>query len=169
MNTVKISDYRPGALGRVTEMHGLYYARNWGFGLFFERKVAREMAEFLGRFDADRDGLWLAADGDRVVGSVFIDGAEAATEGAHLRWFIVDDGYRGRGIGKILLRQAMDFCRRCGYRRAYLWTFAGLDAARRLYESQGFCLTEEKEDRSWGEPVTEQKFVWRSIGGGAAG
>ncbi len=169
METIRIEGYRPGALGRVTEMHGVYYARDWNFGLFFERKVAREMAEFMGRFDAERDGLWLAVDKSRVVGAVFIDGIEADTEGAHLRWYIVDDEYRGRGIGTILLRKAMDFCRQRGYPSVHLWTFAGLDAARHLYESQGFYLAEEKEDRTWGEPVTEQKFVWRSAGGEAAG
>jgi GNAT superfamily N-acetyltransferase len=164
METIRIEGYRPGALGRVTEMHGIYYAREWNFGLFFERKVAREMAAFLGRFDAKRDGLWLATDKSRVVGAVFIDGIDAGTKGAHLRWYIVDDEYRGRGIGTILLRKAMDFCRQCGYASVYLWTFGGLDAARHLYESQGFTLVEEKKDRSWGAPVTEQKFVWEADG-----
>jgi GNAT superfamily N-acetyltransferase len=169
METIRIGGYRPGGLGRVTEMHARYYAKHWGFGLFFERKVAREMSEFLGRFDPEGDGLWLAVDGERVVGSVVIDAVDADTDGVHLRWYIVDDEYRGRGIGTILLRKAMDFCRQRGYPSVYLWTFAGLDPARHLYESQGFSLVEENEDRTWGEPVTEQKFVWRSTGGKAAG
>jgi GNAT superfamily N-acetyltransferase len=169
METICIEGYRPGALGRVTEMHAAYYATKWGFGLYFERKVAREMAEFLGRFDAAKDGVWLAVDGDKVVGSVFIDGVEADTKGAHLRWYIVSDDCRGRGIGKILLRNAMDFCRQVGYRSVYLWTFAGLDAARHLYEGQGFSLAEEREDTSWGETVTAQKFVWKADSAGTAG
>ena len=169
METIHIEGYRPGALGRVTEIHAVYYDSNWGFGLYFERKVAREMAEFLGRFDAAKDGVWLAIDGDRVVGSVFIDGVDADTKGAHLRWYIVSDDCRGRGIGKVLLRNAMDFCRQVGYRSVYLWTFAGLDAARHLYEGQGFSLAEEREDTSWGETVTEQKFVWKADRAGTAG
>ena len=40
-------------------------------------------------------------------------------------------------------------------------TFAGLDAARHLYEKFGFTLTTEREDSQWGEPVLEQKFEWR--------
>jgi hypothetical protein len=48
---IEIGEYRPGAIGRVTEMHAAYYHRTWGFGLFFEAKVATELAEFLGRFD----------------------------------------------------------------------------------------------------------------------
>jgi GNAT superfamily N-acetyltransferase len=164
METIRIGGYRPGGLGRVTEMHARYYAEHWGFGLFFERKVAREMADFLGRFDPEADGLWLAVDGEKVVGSIVIDAVDADTEGVHLRWYIVDGEYRGRGIGTILLRKAMDFCRQRGYPSVYLWTFAGLDPARHLYESQGFSMVEERQDRTWGEPVTEQKFVWQADG-----
>ena len=32
--------YVPGAIGKVVELHGTYYAQHWGFGLFFEAKVA---------------------------------------------------------------------------------------------------------------------------------
>jgi len=52
----------------------------------------------------------------------------------------------------------MDFSRQPGYRGVYLWNFAGLDAARHPYENQGFILAEEREDRTWGEPVKEQKL-----------
>ena len=39
--------YTPGAIGRVAEMHGTYYHREWGFGLYFEAKVATELSAFL--------------------------------------------------------------------------------------------------------------------------
>jgi hypothetical protein len=32
--------YTPGSLGRVAELHGVHYHDNWGFGLFYEAKVA---------------------------------------------------------------------------------------------------------------------------------
>jgi len=32
--------YVPGCIGRVAELHGTYYAENWGFGRYFEAKVA---------------------------------------------------------------------------------------------------------------------------------
>ncbi len=41
----------------------------------------------------------------------------------------------------------------------HLWTFRGLDAARRLYEANGFALVEEQPGRQWGEEVIEQRFV----------
>ncbi len=35
-----VRGYVPGAIGRVAELHGTYYHAHWGFGLFFEAKVA---------------------------------------------------------------------------------------------------------------------------------
>ena len=85
-----------------------------------------------------------------------IDGAGA--EGARLRWFIVEPGLQGRGIGRSLLAEALAFCRTAGHRRVHLHTFAGLDAARHLYEAFGFRLAEEQEGSRWGLPVSEQRF-----------
>lgn len=154
--------YLPGALGRITELHGIYYDSHWGLGLYFEAKAATEMVELLLRFNPAQDGIWLATAGQEIIGSVLIDGKNAAQgEGARLRWFILAEGYQGRGIGQQLLNMALDFCRQAGFKRVYLTTFAGLDAARHLYERAGFKLYEEVEDRHWGEPLLEQKFeLW---------
>ncbi len=39
----------PGAIGRITELHGTDYQQHTGFGLYFESKVACELSEFLRR------------------------------------------------------------------------------------------------------------------------
>jgi GNAT superfamily N-acetyltransferase len=67
---------------------------------------------------------------------------------------------QGRGLGRKLMRSAMQFCRDAGHRHVTLTTFAGLDAARALYEAHGFRLTDEHVDSTWGVPVTEQCFDW---------
>lgn len=152
-------DLPPGALARLVEMHALYYARDWGFGAFFEARVAREAGEFAGALPRPDSRLWTARRDGRIVGSIAIDGRHAAREGAHLRWFIIDDASRGTGAGARLLDTALAFCRQQRFARVYLWTFAGLDAARRLYESRGFRLAEEQDAESWGVRVREQKFV----------
>jgi GNAT superfamily N-acetyltransferase len=110
-----VRDYIPGSIGRVAELHGTYYHEHWGFGLFFEAKVATELAEFLGRYNAQRDGFWTASQAGRIEGSITIDGSHADTEGAHLRWFIMSDASRGRGIGNQLIDAAIDSCRTKGY------------------------------------------------------
>jgi GNAT superfamily N-acetyltransferase len=152
------SGYIPGAIGRITELHGTYYHAHWGFGPFFEAKVAAELSEFLGRYDGQRDGMWLATVNGRVEGAIVIDGIHARGAGAHLRWFILSEGLRGRGIGRLLIGKAVDFCRRKDYSNVYLWTFEGLNAARRLYEQAGFELVREQRGVQWGTEVTEQLF-----------
>ncbi len=156
---IRIEGCRPGALGAVARMHGEYYAKRWGFGPVFECRVARGLADIVERADAARDGFWIADDGTGIVGSVAIDGQSEGGEGARLRFFLVDEDRQGRGIGSRLLDEALAFCDRTGHHRVFLWTFAGLDAARTLYEGRGFRLVAEHRDTQWGTPVQEQKFV----------
>jgi N-acetylglutamate synthase-like GNAT family acetyltransferase len=159
MGEITIDGYVPGSIGRVTELHAMYYSKHWGFGLFFEARVAAELSAFLQRFDPDRDGFWTANRDGQVEGSIAIDGAKARTEGAHLRWFIFSDALRGQGAGNRLMEKAIGFCRQKQYSRVFLWTFQGLNPARHLYEKHGFRLAEETEGKQWGTPVLEQRFV----------
>jgi GNAT superfamily N-acetyltransferase len=153
-----VRGYVPGSIGRVAELHGTYYHDHWGFGLFFEAKVAAELSAFLGRYDEERDGFWTALVEGRVEGSIVIDGVHAESEGAHLRWFIMSDTLRGQGMGHRLINAAIDFCRNKGYKRVYLWSFEGLDAARYPYEKAGFRLVEQRRGTQRGVEVNEQRF-----------
>jgi GNAT superfamily N-acetyltransferase len=162
MDTYIDKGYIPGCIGRVSELHALYYSRLAGFGLPFEARVARELAEFCSRYDEQRDGLWLAILNGRVHGSIAIDGLHAKDEGAHLRWFITSDEIRGKGIGTSLISSAMDFCRAIGYQCIFLSTISGLDAARHLYEKFGFKLVVEERGSQWGKEVDEQRFEFRN-------
>lgn len=150
--------YHPGVLGRTVEMHARYYARAAGFGHFFEAKVASGMAGFVGRLNNPVNQLWFAISDDKIVATIAIDGEDLGNNIAHLRWFIVDDELRGSGVGRRLLREAISFCDQQQFSETQLWTFKGLDAARRLYEEAGFVLLEELPGRQWGEEVTEQRF-----------
>jgi GNAT superfamily N-acetyltransferase len=158
MDSEIVKGFLPGALGRVVELHGAYYARHWGFGAFFEAKMAADMAELAGRYDERRDGFWTVSQAGRVEGSIAIDGRDAPAGAAVLRWYIVSGALRGQGWGRRLLATAVDFCRERRYPRVSLWTFAGLDAARHLYEQAGFRLAEEQRGARWGTEVKEQRF-----------
>jgi len=158
MRDVELSGYIPGAIGRIAELHGTYYCKHWGFDLFFESKVAIDLSEFLRRLHEVHDAFWVASVGEKIVGAIAIDGANHNSKGAHLRWFIVAPENQGHGIGKTLLKEAIKFCRKKKFGRVYLWTFAGLDPARHLYERFGFKLCEEREGNQWGRTVTEQRF-----------
>lgn len=158
MEPVILQGYLPGVIGRIAEAHAVYYHRHWGFDASFETQVAAELSAFVAAYDPPRDGLWTAAHGDRMVGSIAIDGREAFTAGARLRWFLVQPEGQGAGVGTRLAEAAVDFCRQRGYPRVFLWTFQGLAAARHLYEKCGFALCEEHDVAQWGRRIREQKF-----------
>jgi GNAT superfamily N-acetyltransferase len=160
-----MQDYTPGAIARVAELHALEYHARAGFGLDFETGVARGLCEFADNARPGRDALWLLWQDGRIEGSIAIDGRAAPLkgEGAHLRWFIVSPALRGQGWGRQMLASALDFCDAQGWPQIYLWTFAGLDAARHLYDAQGFVCTHEATGSRWGRPVIEQRLVRQRI------
>ena len=158
LGTVKMTGYFPGVIGKIIELHAIYYYENWGFDISFETQVGRELSEFMSHFQEGRDGFWVATIDAELAGSVAIDGFRAGVEGARLRWFIVPTGFQGQGIGGLLIKQAIDFCRRAEYKRIYLWTFEGLDTARFLYEREGFRLSEAHDIYQWGQNIREQMF-----------
>lgn len=148
--------YQPGCIGDIASLHARFYAQHWGFGSFFEQKVATELAAFCSSLPALGKALWLYRQHGRVLASLAIDG-DPASGLAHLRWFIVDESLQGSGIGRHLMTLAMQFVDQ-HFRETYLWTFKGLDAARHLYESFGFALSQQLEGTQWGCQVTEQQF-----------
>ncbi|MEO1679087.1 MAG: bifunctional helix-turn-helix transcriptional regulator/GNAT family N-acetyltransferase [Pseudomonadota bacterium] len=153
------SGYVPGLLGRAAEIAASWAAQNQPFGVAFETRVAADMAEFLPRADRPANGIWHARIGGQIVGSVTIDGEDLGDNVAHLRWFFVADGMRGAGIGQSLMAHAMAHCDAQGFREVRLWTLAGLDAARVLYERHGFHLEDEWQGDQWGAEVTERLYV----------
>jgi RimJ/RimL family protein N-acetyltransferase len=161
MDETELIGYFPGAIGRVTELQATYYHTHWNMGLYFEARAATELSAFLSRFDPARDGAWIARVKDEVVGAIFIDGIDGDGEGARLRWFIIAPAYQGHGLGNRLMGEAVGFCKKAGYRRVYLTTFSGLNAARHLYEKFGFRLYHEADGShlTGNSSLTEQKFV----------
>ncbi len=158
MPEIKIHGYYPGVVGKITEIHAIYYHEHWGFDVSFETQVGRELSIFVSEFDEDRDGFWVATANEKFVGSVAIDGHSVGTEGARLRWFIVDPEFQNAGLGQELISHAVEFCKNKKYPKVFLWTFEGLDAARRLYDRQNFRLSETHNVDQWGQHIKEHKF-----------
>jgi len=150
--------YIPGVIGRISELHGIYYHQHWGFGVFFEARVATDLSEFLKNYIQARDRLWTISQAGRIEGSIAIDGSRADTEGAHLRWFIVAEALQRKGYGSQLITLALDFCHAKGYSHLFLNTFEGLETARHLYEKNGFQLVEQRTGAQWGLEVNEQRY-----------
>jgi GNAT superfamily N-acetyltransferase len=149
---------RPGDLGAIVYLHGTVYAREYGFDPTFEAYVAGPLADFV-RSPSERERLWIAERDGRIVGCVAI--VAAAPHTAQLRWFLVDPGARGAGLGKRLLHDAVAFARGCGYEAIILWTVSALEAAARLYCSAGFRKVEDRPGRLWGVDVVEEQYELR--------
>lgn len=151
--------YTPRLLGRMVDMHAACYGNLVASGPAFEAKVAAESGVFAQRIANPNNEIWYAEVADEIVGTIAVDGDALEAGHALLRWFIVEDGYRGARIGRKLISHALAFCDNREFREVHLWTFAGLDAARKLYEMNGFTLAEEAPGDRWGASVLEQRFV----------
>lgn len=151
--------FQPGSIGRIAEMHGTYYAREWGFPPIFEAKIAAGLADFVPRLGRPGNQMWFATQAGQIKGSVTVDGEDLGEGKAHLRWVILEKELHGTGTGRRLVTEAVKFCDDNGFSETHLWTFRGLNAARKLYEAVGFELAEEWDGTQWGFDLPEQRFV----------
>lgn len=159
LNKIEMREgYSPGVVASVAGMHASYYSTNYGFGAVFERKVATEMSEFMGRISNPSNTTFSAYLDDTFLGSISLDGEDLDEGVCHLRWFIVSPAAQGMGIGNLLLGKATSFVDAANFQLTRLWTFKGLDAARHLYEKHGFLLVNETPGNQWGAEVIEQEF-----------
>ena len=147
---------RPGDIGYLTHLHGVAYAREYGYDQTFEAYVADGLAEFIRSFSADKDRIWLAETNDQIIGSIAIVGHSKVE--AQLRWFFVHQKYRGIGMGRKLLNEALHFCREHKYRTVFLWTTSELSTAQHLYTIAGFKRTQKKTHQIWGRTITEERY-----------
>lgn len=149
-------EIRPGDLGAIVRLHGILYAREYGFDPTFEAYVAGPLSQFV-LSHTDRERFWIAERDDQFIGCIAIVRAE--TDKAQLRWFLVDPSVRGMGLGKRLIDEAISFSRQAGYRSILLWTVSVLAAAAALYRSCGFERVEANPAKRWGVEVIEEKYL----------
>jgi len=149
----------PGDLGWVVQAHGELYADLMGWGAPFEALVAEIASRFLRDFDPEHERCWIAERDGQRVGSVMVVRAETGEEGvAQLRLLLVDPSARGLGVGRRLVQECVRFARQKGYRRMILHTDPALDAARRIYETEGFTLTREEPHHLFGPTRVGQRW-----------
>ena len=145
----------PGDVGFITYLHGILYAPEQGWDHTFDSYVAIPLAEFA-KSHSPRENIWIAELEGRIVGSVAI--TKFSENEAQLRWLLLDPRVRGRGLGRTLLRDAIDFSRGAGYSILFLWTVSTLLAGANLYRSEKFTQTQEETHEMWGKVVTEVKY-----------
>ena len=150
------TNIEPGDIGYIVYLHGILYAQEYELDHTFEAYVAVGLGGFVKSFDERKDRLWLAEDDGQIVGSVAIAGLPDRT--AQLRWFLVHPTARGKGLGHLLLSEALAFCRERDFGSVFLWTISELTTAAHLYQLSGFRPTDQKDHVIWGGPRTEQRY-----------
>lgn len=148
-DTIALRPPRPGDMGRVVQLHGELYSREFGYDATFEALVAGIVARFIRNFDPKRERCWIAERDGIVMGSVFL--VKLNKTMAKLRLLILAPEARGLGLGRRLTRSCIRFARRVGYRKIVLWTQSHLHAARRIYQDEGFRLVRREPHRSFGK------------------
>jgi DNA-binding MarR family transcriptional regulator/GNAT superfamily N-acetyltransferase len=143
-----------GDIGLIASRQGQLYAQEYDWDETFEALVAEIAARFVRKFDPKWERAWVAEQGGRVVGSVFV--VRKSPRVAQLRLLYVDPAARGQGLGARLVDECIRFAKGKGYRMMMLWTNAGLDAARHIYEARGFVLQKEERHRSFGKNLVGQ-------------
>lgn len=146
----------PGDLGWVVMAHGEFYAREFGWDTSFEELVAKVVADYATSHDDTREAAWIAEQDGERVGCVFCVAADDQT--AQLRILLVDPAARGQKLGARMVDECLSFARDVGYKRMKLWTNDPLAAARHIYLSRGFTLTESEPHRSWGADLIGQVY-----------
>lgn len=153
---VTYRSHRGGDIGWIVERHAALYQETHGWDDTFEALVAQVCADFLANYDPTAERSWIAeVDGSRAGAIALVRHTPTI---AQLRLLFVEPWARGLGIGGRLVSECVSQARHFGYRRMRLFTVRGLDAARHLYEAEGFTLVEEKKAELWGRQEHEQKW-----------
>jgi DNA-binding MarR family transcriptional regulator/N-acetylglutamate synthase-like GNAT family acetyltransferase len=151
--------YRPhaaGDLGWVVERHAQLYHASHGWDDTFEAEVAGIVRDFLADFDPAWERSWISEVDGRRAGAIAL--VRRSKTVGQLRLLFVEPWARGLGIGARLVSECVGQARHVGYRRMVLFTVAGLDSARRLYQAEGFRLVEETPEVLWGKPEVAQRW-----------
>ena len=162
INDISIrTDIRPGDLGFIMYRHGKLYGEEYNYSVALETYVGLGLYEFYKNYDAEKDCVWICEHNNCIVGFLLLMHGENNT--ARLRFFYLDAGYRGIGLGKKLMQLFMNFLKEKGYSSCYLTTTNEQTDAAALYKKFGFELTEEIESTQFGKLLIEQRYDLKLI------
>ena len=158
MENVILHPFKPCDLEWLVEQHATIYAREEGFDDSFGPLVRSILEGFADSQDPACERGWIAEYAGQRVGSIFCVRADVQT--AKLRLFLLTPDARGRGIGRHLLEQCMEFARSSGYAGMELWTHESHEAACALYARMGWTLQRSVPVHSFGQDLVEQSWVF---------
>ena len=95
------NDIRPGDIGSLVHLHGILYAKEYGWDATFEAYVAGPLSQFV-LSHSDRERIWLVERSGEIRGSVAI--VDASGGEAQLRWLLLHPDLRGLGLNNMEYR-----------------------------------------------------------------
>jgi len=149
-------DLRPGDIGYIIYLHSKIYDQESSFSNEFEFYVVKTFYHFLEQYSPEKDRLWMAEYNNQIIGCIAI--VHQSEHEAQLRWFLSDPSFRGLGIGKKLLNDAIAFCREKRYKNVFLLTTDKQERALDMYKTAGFKLTNSQEVNQWGATFRDERY-----------
>ncbi|MDR3587415.1 MAG: bifunctional helix-turn-helix transcriptional regulator/GNAT family N-acetyltransferase [Desulfosporosinus sp.] len=149
-------DLRPGDVGYLIHLHGWIYAKECGYNHMFEGYVCKTIFNLFENYSSEKDRLWFAEVNGEMVGAIAI--IEHSAIQAQFRWFILHPAFRGIGLGKMLLDEAMNHCKERGYQQVFLETTEDQKTAIGMYVKAGFRKVAERENKLWGKKLLEHTY-----------
>ena len=116
-----------------------------------------EVATLPGKYARPRGRLFLARDGNHVLGCIGM--RPLAGNDCEMKRLYVRPGARGLNLGRLLVERLLDEARNAGYTRMFLDTLPTMETAQRLYAQLGF---EETEAYVF-NPVAGTKYMVRML------
>lgn len=144
---ITIRTFKPGEPSLVCYFQYKLYEKQFHFNVMYEKEMLNGMSEIYN--DKDGNQMWVAEQNGQIVGDIAI--VKRGEHEAQLRWFGVDLDLQGNGLGKRLVKTAMDFCREKGYTHIYLGTLNILEPARHIYGKYGFKMTGSEPFNEWAD------------------
>jgi len=157
LNDIQIrTELKVGDLPFVIQSHSDLYQKEYNYGKTFDYYVIKGIAEFYEVYTPEKSRVWVCEHEGKRIG--FLSLMERG-QAAQLRYFFMDENYRGIGLGKRLMELFMAFLKETGYQSCYLWTTTEQLAAAGLYKRFGFKWVEDMPSNStFDREVVEQKY-----------
>ena len=133
------------------------YEREYGFtSHIWKAYLKGGVQDLKNQFDEEKECIYILEYDGVPSGCAAVKHVDEVT--AKFRFLFLNSELRGIGAGHKLLDMTIDFCKEKGYKRIFLWTFSNLEAARHLYKSKGFKITETQENNEWGTTILEERW-----------
>ena len=154
-NEIKIRNYKSEDIDYIIKIHKELYNREYKFSSIFSDYVEKYIKLFDKSHKEDKENIWIAEFNSKPVGVIAI--VEDETNIAQLRWFLIEPHMRGKNLGHKLVQTALNFCKEKNYEHVFLWTADILKAARHIYKSQGFTLTESVDNTTRTDKLVKEE------------